>query len=79
MLLSTSVSGYSISGNLLFFDLGDVDQATSEYFTLQLQIATDPLLVENNTPLILTSSITSITPELDLNDNISIAQTLPIQ
>jgi hypothetical protein len=35
--------------------------------------------VEDNTPLILTSTISTLTSELNLTDNLATAQTLPLQ
>jgi hypothetical protein len=78
-LLSASISGSTTSGNQLLFPLNEVASATSGHLTLQLQVASDPQLVEDNTPLVLTASISSQTPELNLTDNFSTAQTLPLQ
>ncbi|MDR2415921.1 MAG: DUF11 domain-containing protein [Candidatus Peribacteria bacterium] len=77
--ISASNSGYTVSGDQLIFALGEVVSSTSGHLTLQLQVASDPLLVEDNTPLVLTASISSLTAELDLNDNLSSVQTLPLQ
>jgi hypothetical protein len=78
-LLSASISGSTTSGNQLLFPLNEVASATSGHLTLQLQVASDPQLVEDYTSLVLTASISSQTPELNLTDNFSTAQTLPLQ
>jgi hypothetical protein len=78
-LVAASMSGYILSGNQLHFPLGEVASSTSGQITLQLQVVANPLLVEDDTPLTLTSSLTSQTAELDLSDNLATTQTLPLQ
>jgi hypothetical protein len=61
------------------WDIGTLPINTSGTMQLQLQVANNPLLVEDNTPLVLTASLTSQTTELNLADNLATAQTLPLQ
>ncbi|MDR2190997.1 MAG: DUF11 domain-containing protein [Candidatus Peribacteria bacterium] len=77
--LSSATTGYTLSGKQLVWDIGTLPINTSGTMQLQLQVANNPLLVEDNTPLVLTASLTSQTTELNLADNLATAQTLPLQ
>ncbi|GHV26141.1 hypothetical protein FACS1894176_06260 [Bacteroidia bacterium] len=78
-LLSSSLSGYTQSGTTLLWTLGDLAQQSSGNLTLQLQVANDQTLLDSGTILVLTSAISSLASELNLMDNVAIAQSSPLQ
>ena len=78
-LLSSSLSGGTQSGTSLLYSLGDIDQFISGSISLQLQVADTATLIDSGVILVLTSAITSPSPELNLMDNLATAQSNPLQ